>query len=217
MGQGDGADLAAMRREYEQVGLHEQDASPDPLVQFARWLADAVAAGLAEPNAMVLSTTGQDGPHARTVLLKGYGDAGFRFFTNLDSAKAHELAARPRASLLFPWHPLARQVRVEGAVSQLSRDEVAAYAASRPRESQLGAWASRQSRVVASRAELEDRYDELAARWPEGTEVPVPPFWGGYRVRPETVEFWAGRRGRLHDRLRYRRDGDSWRRERLAP
>ncbi len=151
------------------------------------------------------------------MLLKEYGPPGFVFYTNRSSAKGQHLAANPYACLVFPWHPIQRQVIIEGAVETLSTGESEPYFRSRPRGSQVGAWASRQSSVLASRAELEERYQELDERWPEGTAVPMPDFWGGYRVVPEVMEFWAGRPSRLHDRLRYRREGQGWVRERLAP
>lgn len=214
-------DLAAAREEYAAGGLVEDDLLPDPVAMFERWYAEVAAAGLHEPNAMVVATVGADGqPSARTVLLKGVGPDGFRFFTNQASRKGVELAAQPRCSLLFPWHPLERQVRVDGVATPLSRDDVADYFAQRPRGSRLGAWASHQSSVVADRAALAASYDEVVARFggPEGTEeVPPPDEWGGYLVRPEVVEFWQGRPSRMHDRLVYRRDGDGWRTERLAP
>ena len=197
-----------------------EDLGPHPVVAFGRWLADVVRAGIPEPNAMVLATVDPDGaPTARTVLLKGYDGRGLRFFTNLGSAKAADLAAHPRAAVVFPWHGIHRQVRANGAVVELDRDEVEAYFATRPRDSQLGAWASAQSEVVPSRAALDSAYAEAAARFPG--VVPAPPFWGGYRVVPDVWEFWAGRAGRMHDRMRYRRttgDPDGpWIIERLAP
>jgi pyridoxamine 5'-phosphate oxidase len=217
-------DPAAMRKQYQEAGLGEADLADDPYEQFARWFADAVkAAGngaLTEANAMVVSTASPDGvPSSRTVLLKGYDQRGFVFYTNYGSHKGRDLAANPQVSLLFPWHPLARQVIVGGRAERVPAEETAAYFHSRPRGSQLGAWASRQSSVIASRAVLEEAYAELAARWPEGTQVPVPPFWGGFRVEPATVEFWQGRANRLHDRLRYVYDvaGGGWSVERLAP
>lgn len=184
--------------------------------QFARWLGEAAAAGLPEPNAMVLTTVG-DRPHARTVLLKSHDDAGFTFYTNRTSRKGNDLAADPRCCALFPWYGLGRQVTVEGSVRALSTAESEPYFHSRPWRSQIGAWASRQSRVLASRAELDDRVAELSARWPEGTQVPMPDFWGGYLIAPDSVEFWQSRASRLHDRLRYRRSADGWRIERLSP
>lgn len=214
-------DPASMRRSYGATGLADGDLGPDPLVAFSRWFADAAAAGVVEPNAMVLATVGADGaPSARTVLLKGYDGAGLRFFTNLGSAKARDLAVEPRAALVFPWHVMSRQVRVTGSAQPLRREEVAAYFTGRPRESQLGAWASEQSTVVASRAVLDAALAAAEARFPAGEEVAVPEHWGGFRVVPDTWEFWAGRVGRLHDRLRYRRTDSgaaSWAVERLAP
>ena len=190
----------------------------DPLDQFSAWLADAVSAGLPEPNAMVLSTVSAAGrPRSRSVLLKDHSPAGLVFYTNRTSAKAQDLAANGYACVLFPWYVLRRQVIVHGTVTQLSQAESEPYFHSRARGSQLGAWASRQSSVIGSRAVLEDTYAKLKQRWPEGTEVPMPGFWGGYRLAPEMVEFWQGRLNRLHDRLRYRRDGSRWLVERLSP
>ncbi len=210
--------LSDLRREYAVGGLDESDLTPDPIAMFRRWLHDATVASLHEPNAMVLATVSGDGlPSSRMVLLKGLDDRGFAFFTNYQSRKADELAANPACALLFPWHALERQVRVEGRATRLSAEENAAYFGSRPRASQIGAWASPQSQVVASRTALDERYDAAAARFGEDGDVPVPPYWGGYRVAPEAVELWQGRRGRMHDRIRYRRDGDGWVTERLAP
>lgn len=213
----DPVDIAALRREYADVGLDVGDLAADPYLMFQRWLGEALAAGLHEPNAMVLSTVDVDGrPSSRMVLLKGLDERGFVLFTNRTSRKADDLAANPQCALLFPWHPLERQVRIEGTASVLEREAVEAYHRTRPRPAQLGAWASLQSRPVASREELNATYDEMAARF-EGRDVPLPDHWGGYRVEPETVEFWQGRPGRMHDRLVYVRDGEGWRIQRLAP
>ncbi|MGF1425209.1 pyridoxamine 5'-phosphate oxidase [Kitasatospora sp. LaBMicrA B282] len=207
-----------MRRQYAEEGLAEPDLAPDPVTQFSRWFAQAERAGVAEPNAMVLSTADAAGrPSARTVLLKGFDERGFVFFTNYGSRKGSELTANPHAALLFPWHPIERQVIVTGTVERTGRDETAAYFRTRPHGSQLGAWASEQSSPVASRAVLEQRYAELAARYPEGEGVPVPPFWGGFRVVPTSVEFWQGRPNRLHDRLRYTAQEGGWTVQRLCP
>jgi pyridoxamine 5'-phosphate oxidase len=209
-------DVASLRREYADRGLSEGDLAADPMTMFAGWFQEARAAGLYEPNAMVVATVSRDGrPSSRMVLLKGFSDEGFVFFTNLHSRKGADLAAEPRCALLFPWHPLERQVRVEGTASLVPREDVVAYFATRPRGSRLGAHASHQSQVVASRAELDAAYSRADEAYPG--EVPVPEEWGGYRVRPEVVEFWQGRPGRMHDRLVYRREGDGWRTRRLAP
>lgn len=199
-------------------GLDESLLAADPVAQFSGWLAEAIAAGLPEPNAMVLSTvTGEGRPRARSVLLKSHGPEGFIFYTNHTSAKGQDLSANPWACLLFPWYALRRQVIIQGAVRPMSQQESEPYFHSRPRGSQLGAWASRQSSVIGSRALLDDRYGRLEQRWPDGTAVPMPGFWGGYRVSHETVEFWQGRANRLHDRLRYRRQEANWIIERLSP
>lgn len=210
--------LAAMRREYAQVkGLTEEDLAADWVTQFAQWLADAVAAELPEPNAMVVGTADSEGrPSARTVLLKGYDERGLVFYTNYESRKGSESRVNPYASLVFPWFAMHRQVVVAGSVAPVDRAETEAYFATRPRDAQLGAWASPQSRVVADRAALDELLRATGERFPD--EVPPPPHWGGLRVTPHTVEFWQGRTGRLHDRLRYRRtDEGVWMIERLAP
>jgi pyridoxamine 5'-phosphate oxidase len=190
------------------------------MTQFAAWLAEAREAGLPEPTAMVLTTIAADEPdrpHARTVLLKSHNDEGFTFYTNRTSRKGRDLAANSHACAVFPWYGLGRQLTVEGAVTPLTTADSEPYFHSRPHGSQIGAWTSRQSTVLSSRSELDDRYAELLERWPEGTEVPMPDFWGGYRLRPESVEFWQSRPSRLHDRLRYRRVTGSWEIQRLSP
>jgi len=208
----------AMSDDLDEPRLDEATLADDPLTQFTAWMADTVAAGLPEPTAMVLATVSGNGrPRARTVLLKNYDSGGFTFYTNRTSRKGTDLAEVPRACLLFPWHAIHRQVIIEGPVTALTTAESQPYFRSRAHGSQVGAWASRQSTVIGSRAELDDRYAELSRRWPEGTDVPMPDFWGGYRVIPEVVEFWQGRLNRLHDRLRYRRDGGAWVVERLSP
>ena len=210
-------EVAAARAEYTRGGLTEDDLLEDPVAMFRRWYDDAHAAGLHEPNAMVVSTADADGrPSARLVLLKGGSDDGFVFYSNKLSRKGRELGANPSCALLFPWHPLERQVRVDGVAELLPQDAVDAYFAVRPRGSQLGAWASHQSRSVRGRDELAQEYAAAEARF-DGGEVPTPEEWGGYLIRPEAVEFWQGRPGRMHDRLVYRREGDGWRTERLAP
>ncbi|NYI80847.1 pyridoxamine 5'-phosphate oxidase [Nocardioides panzhihuensis] len=211
------AELAAARENYTRSGLHEDDLATDPFLMFERWYAEARDAGIVEPNAMVVSTVSADGaPSSRTVLLKGFSAGGFTFFTNTASRKGEDLAADPRCAVLFPWHPLERQVRIDGFARELPRADVEAYFTQRPRGSQLGAHASHQSRVVSGREELQAAYDQVEAEF-EGRPVPVPEEWGGYRVEPTRVEFWQGRPGRMHDRLVYRREGDGWRTERLAP
>ncbi len=209
---------SALRREYASRALTEELASADAIDQFSAWWDEALTSQLLDVNAMTLATASRSGePSARTVLLKGFSADGFVFFTNYDSAKATDLQENPRASLLFFWVELERQVRITGAVTRVAREESDEYFHSRPFESQIGAWASEQSRVVLGRAALDQRYAEVAAEY-EGLTVPLPPFWGGYRVAPESIEFWQGRQSRLHDRLLYTRQADGlWSRSRLAP
>jgi pyridoxamine 5'-phosphate oxidase len=210
-------DLAHLRREYEDRGIDAGDVAPDPIAQVRLWLADAQAVGVFEANAMVLSTADPEGrPSGRFVLLKGLDERGFAFFTNFESAKARDLDQVGLAALTFGWLELHRQVRVQGSVERLSDEESDAYFASRPQGAQIGAWASPQSHVLEDRAELDRHVGEILARFRED-EVPRPPFWGGYLVRPDTIELWQGRANRLHDRLRYRREDEDWVIERLAP
>ncbi|QDU20792.1 pyridoxamine 5'-phosphate oxidase [Urbifossiella limnaea] len=211
------ASLADLRQEYSAGGLSEDDAGRDPFALFRRWLDQAIAAGLPDPNAFTLATTTPDGwPSARAVLLKGLDERGFTFFTNYDSRKGRELEVNPRAALVFLWQAVERQVRVEGTVEVVSAAESDEYYTVRPLGSRLGAWASPQSVVIAGREVLEQQHAELTARYPDGN-VPRPPHWGGYRVLPRVIEFWQGRRSRLHDRIRFTRGGDGWVRDRLAP
>ncbi len=209
--------LADIRQNYLRGELHRRDLAADPIGQFQRWMAEATEEGLVEPTALSLATCGADGvPRARTVLLKGLDERGFVFYTNRESRKGEDLASNPRASLLFPWLALERQVLVTGGVERVSDEEAQRYFASRPHGSRLAAWTSRQSQPVASRAALEAELATIRARF--GEDVPLPPFWGGYRVRPEAVEFWQGRPNRLHDRFEYTRQADgAWTLERLAP
>jgi pyridoxamine 5'-phosphate oxidase len=217
------ADLAKLREEYQDSGLSRSDLPTNPIELWQHWLAAAEAAGIVEINAMIVATVDPDGtPSVRTVLCKGADDRGFVFYTNYTSRKGAALTAEPRVSLLFPWHQLSRQVIVTGTSERTSREESAAYFASRPRGAQISAWASEQSQPVADRAALEQRHREVEAQY-DGEDVPCPPHWGGFVVRPDTIEFWQGRNDRLHDRLRYqRRAGGSgpdplWDVERLCP
>lgn len=215
----DDPEVAKLRRSYHHGELLESDAGPDPLALFRQWLHEAIEGGVPEPNAMVVATATPGGvPSARTVLLKGLDERGLAFYTNYESGKAADLESNPVAALVFPWHAMERQVRVTGRVSKVDREESEAYFRSRPVESRLGAWASRQSTVVPDRETLDQAYQEMAERWPEeDPDIPLPDFWGGYRVSPVSYEFWQGRMGRLHDRLRYRLTAGTWMLERLAP
>jgi pyridoxamine 5'-phosphate oxidase len=210
--------LADLRKEYSQAGLNETDLAAEPVSQFQRWLEQALGAQLLEPYAMTLATTTPDGwPSARVVLLRGVDERGFTFFTNYDGRKGRELARNPRAALVFYWAELERQVRVEGTVERVTAAESDEYFRGRPLGSRLGAWASPQSQPIPNREMLETQWRKVEAEYASG-EVPRPPNWGGYRVRHQMVEFWQGRRSRLHDRLRYRRaEGGGWTLDRLAP
>jgi pyridoxamine 5'-phosphate oxidase len=210
--------ISALRRNYSLQALSETDVLPNPLSQFAIWFEEALNSQLTEPNAMTLATADQHGrPSARTVLLKGFDRNGFVFYTNYESRKGQELAENPHAALLFAWLELERQVRIEGKVEKVPQEDARAYFQSRPKGSQIGAWASPQSRVIVGRAVLEQRAVELIAQYDQIEVLPLPPFWGGYRLRPNVLEFWQGRESRLHDRICYTRTGDDWKIERLAP
>lgn len=210
--------LADLRQVYSRESLTERDVDRDPIAQFGRWFTQAQNAGLVEPNAMALATAATDGsPSVRMVLLKGADANGFVFFTDYRSRKGSELGGNPRGALCFWWDVLQRQVRVEGTVARVGASESAEYFRTRPRGSRIGAWASTQSSTLSSRAALESEVAKLTAKYPDGSVVPPPPHWGGFRLKPETVEFWQGRESRLHDRIVYTRSGAAWSIGRLSP
>lgn len=210
-------DIGDMRRDFESEGLDREQLDDDPVKQFQQWFEDARTAGILEPNAMSLATTGRSGmPDIRTVLLKYFDNHGFVFYTNYTSRKAQEMTENPQAALLFPWLGLNRQIRIQGSVEKVSKAESLRYFASRPRGSQIGAWVSEQSRAITSRGLLEQKVAEMKQKFSSG-EVPLPGFWGGYRVVPERIEFWQGRPSRLHDRFEYVREADGWNIQRLQP
>ncbi|MGO1658602.1 MAG: pyridoxamine 5'-phosphate oxidase [Marinobacter sp.] len=210
-------DIGDMRRDFESEGLDREALSGSPVEQFERWFGEAREAGILEPNAMSLATAGADSmPDLRTVLLKYFDERGFVFYTNYESRKAHEMDENPRAAILFPWIGLNRQVRIQGKVEKVSKTESLKYFSSRPRGSQIGAWVSEQSKAITSRGLLEQKVAEMKRKFSEG-EVPLPNFWGGYRVVPERIEFWQGRPSRLHDRFEYVKEGDDWLIQRLQP
>lgn len=210
-------DLADFRKEYSDRGLSRSEMNADPVAQFCIWFDHATAAGIREPNAMTLATVDDAGmPCQRTVLLKSFDGDGFVFFTNYESRKAAQMVGNPQVSLLFPWITLERQVSVQGRVEKIASAESQEYFSSRPRESQIGAWVSNQSEVIPSREFLTQKLAAIRERFAEG-EIPLPPFWGGYRVVPSRFEFWQGGPARLHDRFRYWQDAGAWRMERLSP
>ena len=211
-------DIAALRQNYSLHSLSESEVSPDPIHQFGQWFKEAVDSQLLEPNAFSLATARQDGqPSVRTVLLKSFDSQGFLFFSNYESKKGDALKVNPKGAILFTWLELQRQIRIEGIVEKISEKESLEYFQSRPKDSQIGAWASPQSRPISSREILEKNQNRLAAEYAEVEKLPLPPFWGGYRLAPVWFEFWQGRESRLHDRLVYERAGESWKIGRLAP
>lgn len=211
-------DIASLRKEYKRGDLIESSIPQHPLQLFAEWFTDAGPMGIIEPNAMILSTVSQDGkPSARTVLLKGIESEAFVFFTNYESKKAQDIDYNSSVSLVFLWLEAERQIRIEGIASRISPEESRAYFKTRPRESQLGAWASRQSAIIANREALEARFKEMEERFKDQDEIPMPDFWGGYAIVPSSIEFWQGRIGRLHDRIVYEKQDDVWTQYRLNP
>ncbi len=210
-------DLKQLKREYSDTGIGRDSIDPDPIVQFASWFAQAVDSGIAEPNGFSLCTVSTGGrPAQRTVLMKSYDDSGFVFYTNHGSRKARQMMENNRVSMLFPWYELHRQIHIEGEVSRIDDDQSSVYFSSRPRTSQVGAWASHQSEIIASRSLLEEQFRNMERKFQDRT-IPLPAFWGGYRIKPDRFEFWQGRSHRLHDRLVYRRDQGQWKITRLSP
>ena len=211
-------EISKMRRSYGEIGLRESELNSNPISQFQLWLKEASENPMVvEANAMVLATNSEDQPTTRTVLLKDVTEAGFTFFTNYNSAKSKSIEGNSKVSLLFPWYPMERQVKILGSASRISGADSDAYFATRPWSSQIGAWASDQSAPLTSREELEKRWAEFATKYPEGSQVPRPPHWGGFLVIPTMIEFWQGRYSRLHDRIRYTRDASTWKLERFYP
>lgn len=211
-------EISKMRRSYGEIGLRESDLDSNPIAQFQLWLKEAAANPVVvEANAMVLSTVSGNQPTTRTVLLKDVTDAGFTFFTNYNSSKSKIISENPKVSLLFPWYPMERQVKVLGSAVRITESDSDSYFATRPWSSQIGAWASDQSAPLSSREELENRWAEFAAKFPEGSKVPRPSHWGGFNVMPTMIEFWQGRYSRLHDRIRYNRSASGWSMERYYP
>jgi len=210
-------DISTMRKEYTQAGLHREDLRDNPFEQFDVWFKQALNADLLEPNAFDLATVGDDmQPRSRIVLLKYFDKEGFVFFTNYESIKGRQIEQNPKAAMLFPWLSLERQVKIEGSVGKLNKKDSLKYFLSRPKGSQLGAWVSKQSSVISTRKLLEQKMDEVKRRYKEG-KVPIPDFWGGYKIYPHRFEFWQGRQNRLHDRFCYRKEGKNWEIERLSP
>ena len=211
-------EISKMRRSYGEIGLRESELNSNPISQFQLWLKEASDNPMVvEANAMVLATNSEDQPTTRTVLLKDVTEAGFTFFTNYNSAKSKSIEGNSKVSLLFPWYPMERQVKILGSAARISGADSDAYFATRPWSSQIGAWASDQSAPLSSREELEKRWAEFATKYPEGSQVPRPPHWGGFLVIPTMIEFWQGRYSRLHDRIRYTRDASTWKLERFYP